>query len=172
MVATHYYSLESQPFMNILSASETVRCALIEQLAHNKNKVCNRFRNAKWYIQERSKLENWMYEEFIRIGGKPRVRHPQYLVLGKSDYLESCYGEDCGYITVDLNDISPMEVSFTICDSLAMFVTEDIDNKLYKKEEIIAYMQENTITPEKIDEQRKYIEVQIWNDSEKSFVRT
>ena len=57
MIATHYYSLESKPFMNILSVSETVRSALVEQLSQNKDKAYNRFRNASWYMQERSKLE-------------------------------------------------------------------------------------------------------------------
>ena len=51
-----------------------------------------------------------------------------------------------------------------------MFVTEDMENRLYTKEEIVVYMQENGILIEEMNAQHKYIEVQIWSDSIKDFV--
>ena len=164
MIATHYYSGDCIPLLNILSATDEEQAHLIVRLARNPNKAFNRFRNIDWYLNERRKLESWMHEAFIGLGGKPKICHPLYFVLGYSTYLKGYYGKEARHITIDIDTLNPQEISFTLYDSLAMFVTDEYDKKLYTKDMIVEYLQHAKIDPEKLDGQKRYIEMQVWNN--------
>lgn len=164
---SHYYSDEFKPFYNILNSNKEDSNHLLEMLKSNPNKAYNRFRNYDWYIEQREKTENWLYSEFVKLGGTPKSLHPLYFVLGESKYLKSCYGDTARVKSLYLHQVDTNEISFTLEDSLSIFVSKESHKKVYTYsglfEELGANNESISRRVVQLYEQRKYIEVQVWN---------
>jgi len=138
-----------------------------EMAVHNPNTTAfYRFADFSNYYSLRINQDNYLYEMFISLGGKPIEKHPLSFVLLGSEFLNSWF--DNGVITkIWLKDIPSQYVSFTLGDSgsiykkngtVTMYTKEMLYHNIKKYNGTIdEYMRE-------IVEKYYYIEVQIWND--------
>src|SRR5690349_12570668 len=70
-------------------------------------------------IANRRKIETWLYDEFLSLGGKPQTRHPCYFTLDESPFLkEFGYFEGAPReVKIPLSTFSSSNISFTYPDS-------------------------------------------------------
>ena len=162
IVLTHYYAEGCTPLLNLLKLGEEDRARLVEDLSRNEGKAYGRFRNPDWYLLRRAAMEKWMHEEFIRLGGRPRTPHPLYFIVGESAFLRTCVGDNCRQITVALDDIPEDTVSFTLGDSLSLYVSET-EKKLYTKRMFLE-LPDMDGSGRQCDNERNFTEAQIWQD--------
>lgn len=128
----------------------------------------SRFRDKDFdgYYKKRIRTEEWLYNSFIQLGGKPKNAHPLYFVLGESKYLKDWF-ENGVETKLLLNDIDFDDISFTFGDSMAKMDFADRMN-LFNKESLFKFIYENTndvsLFLNELNKQNKYIEVQLWSD--------
>lgn len=131
-------------------------------------KAFKRFKNYEWYTVQRRGTEEWLYNRFVAMGGVPKVLNPSYFVLGDSEYLQTCYGQNVRTLQIGLDEISEKEISFTLSDSMAMYVCGGEKNVLTKKD-LFEYIENKRATLfdyiNSLDESHQYIEAQLWNNS-------
>ncbi len=118
------------------------------------------------YYKKRMRTEEWLYDSFIALGGKPKNANPLYFVLGESRYLNDWF--ENGIVTkLLLNNIDPADISFTFGDSMTKMDSEDRMN-VFNKESLFNFIHANTCNVgsylNELNKQNKYIEVQLWND--------
>ncbi|WP_151737691.1 hypothetical protein [Paenibacillus tengchongensis] len=118
------------------------------------------------YYQKRLRTEEWLYSSFIQLGGQPRHAHPLYFVLGESTYLKAWF--ENGLTTrIPLSDIDPAHISFTYGDSMSKLDSPD-RMELFNLESLLHFITETSADInaflEELNQQNKYIEVQLWND--------
>lgn len=161
----HYYHKNFNPLKSITATNDHIE--IVESLANQTGKTFDRFRNYDWYIKNRIATEKWLYDKFIELYPAPKLTSPLYFVLGESQYLKVCYGDNARQISIPLNCIDEKDISFTLSDSMSIHVRND-EKKLYSKKTLIQLMQTQNICIydyiRKLDEQNKYIEAQIWSD--------
>jgi hypothetical protein len=156
------------PLKNIIRLPEEEAFLLAQVLAvSNPNTTAfYRFADFKNYYSLRMSQDNYLYEMFISLGGKPKEKHPLSFVFQGSDFLNNWF--DNGTITkLLLKDIPSEFVSFTLGDSGAKFqktgtVTMYTKEMLYFK--IKQYKGTIDEFIKEIVEKHNYIEVQLWND--------
>lgn len=145
------------------------------------------FPNHRWFhanpeqrIRNRRKVEKWLYEEFVKIGGKPETTYPCYFTLGASPFLskfESFEGETVE-IKIPLKNFSSNEISFTYPDSFfSAWLSKNKNHPLFDKqlsgrvftiEKLNELVSQGAIpSDQSIDikyyEYQFYIEAQVWN---------
>lgn len=131
------------------------------------------------YLRCRFNTEKALYEQFVRKGGKPRIKHPYYFTLGKCD--EWFYGrkDSFGCVELFLNEFDPEVISFTYGDSVPTFMEDFQDGKEYRsqvytweeiKELIEKYGMPNVWNTFEKFGPENYIEVQVWSDSFNSLI--
>lgn len=156
------------PLKNIIRLPERKAFALAQEFAARNPNTTAFFRFADFnnYYSLRINQDNFLYETFISLGGKPKEKHPLSFVLQGSDYLKDWF--DNGTITqFPLKDIPSEVISFTLGDSGSRFqkygtVTMYTKEMLYNKTQ----QYEGTIDEFMKDIAKKYhyIEVQLWDD--------
>jgi hypothetical protein len=118
------------------------------------------------YYKKRIRTEEWLYNSFLALGGKPENAHPIYFVLGESTYLNEWF-ENGIKTKLLLADIDPVDISFTYGDSMSKMDSMDRMN-LFNKELLLKFIHESTDDVnsylKELDSQNRYIEVQLWND--------
>ena len=117
------------------------------------------------YYDDRLKLEKWLYDSFISIGGKPKKKHPLYFVLEASDKFHQYY-EMGEVIRMCLDDIEDYDVSFTLGDSMEqMYTTNNL--QVFSKQKLMEYIRKYNNVHEFLNHiKAKYsiVEVQLWNN--------
>ena len=116
------------------------------------------------YYPRRKAADRIVREEFIRLGGSPRLEHPYSFVMGKSDYLEKWYGDGVN-IRLQLDTIPDGQISFTPGDSCARYERNELPviwtkQMLLKKLHAFGDSQEElirSIAP------YGYVEAQLWD---------
>ena len=101
---THYYVRGTDPWKNImlLPEEEAFRKASELASAHEGMTSYGRFADFKNYYPLRKAADKQVREQFVGLGGKPRLEHPYSFVLGESDYLKTWFDEgDCLRIPLD-----------------------------------------------------------------------
>ncbi len=78
------------------------------------------------YYEYRLKVEQWLYDSFLQLGGKPQTRHPFYFVLQYCDAFCRNFGESVE-VRLPLQDIDPSDISFTFGDSMAQMETSAME---------------------------------------------
>jgi hypothetical protein len=118
------------------------------------------------YYKKRTRTEEWLYNSFIALGGKPQNPHPLYFVLGESRYLNDWF-ENGIETKLLLRDIDSADISFTFGDSMSKMDSKDRMN-LFNKESLFSFINEaaNDISSflHELNKQNRYIEAQLWND--------
>lgn len=168
---TNYCDRRCSPLDSITRISTEDAYSLakkLSQYAGDSFTSFSRFREKDFdgYYKKRLRTEEWLYNSFIELGGKPQNAHPIYFVLGESRYLNEWF-ENGIKIEILLSNIDFVDVSFTFGDSMSKMDSDDRMN-LFTKESLFNFIYETTDDVSsflnKLNKQNKYIEVQLWND--------
>lgn len=125
------------------------------------------------YIKKRIATEEEMRAQFIAKGGKPKLKHPNYMVLENCDYWFYDVKNMFASMVLDSSLFPRDVVSFTYGDSIPTFDDTFLDGREYRKtvytiDEIKVLIDKYSL-PQLWNENGKYgpenyIEVQIWSD--------
>lgn len=125
------------------------------------------------YIKKRIAIEEEMRAQFIAKGGKPKLKHPNYMVLENCDYWFYDVKNMFASMVLDSSLFPKDVISFTYGDSIPTFDDAFFDGKEYRKtvytmDEIKALIDKYSL-PQLWNANCKYgpenyIEVQIWSD--------
>ncbi len=169
---TNYCDERCKPFHNITQLTESEAFLLADNLSQYVEPAFTSFcrfqkKDFPGYYEKRLRTEKWLYDSFLKLGGKPIIKSPLYFVLGESTFLDAWY-KNGRQTRLLLDDISQTEVSFTIGDSMGIIdsdnrmepLTKDMlyDFLLERSKDIFAFLNE-------LNQKNRYIEVQLWNDS-------
>lgn len=163
----NYCSAGCEPLKSITQLNEANAFDFANELSvNNSGTAFNRFNDFINYYPKRIRTEEWLYDCFVSLGGKPTTRHPYYFVLHGSDYLNKWFGE--GKITkLLLNDINTKDISFTFGDSMARMDNPKRKDPFLKEtllELIKKYENNLDLFISNMCQDYHYIEVQLWND--------
>ncbi len=169
---TNYCDKRCSPMHSITSVPRVEAFSLAQNYSQYASTSFNSFsrftdRDFEGYYEKRVRTEEWLYNSFIEIGGRPKSSHPLYFVLGESDYLKHWF--ENGVITkILLKDIDPFDISFTYGDSMSKMDSEERMNP-FNKDALFMYIYQTTSDVgsflNELNKQNKYIEVQLWNDA-------
>ncbi|WP_216594182.1 hypothetical protein [Synechococcus sp. PCC 6312] len=137
------------------------------------------------YLEERRRVEAWLYSEFVRKGKKPHLQSPRYFVLGENDdfFQKNGFFSDANpaKLQIPLSLFSSDMISFTYPDSMpSLAIATDttgrgdsyrkpIHGQVFTAEEIIEVIQEYGMPGDKWKTEEywrydRFIEVQVWDD--------
>lgn len=168
---TRYYQQGENPFLSLnmlpLDKADEVR------RNHCKKLNIDNFYADETYLQNRIEIEQWMYKEFVRKGGKPKEKVPIYMTLGESvgggDIRLDIQQNACE-LKIPLKYLDLECISFTLEDSMVDLIFDDncklIDVRrtntpnVYLFEEIQAVADRYHIYDEPVVH---YFEAQVWN---------
>lgn len=173
---TYYFKNGTEPF---LSKSEYSDKQMLTVMNTHFSGDTRFHKNPLDNIRRRRNTEKWLHEEFKRQGGKPKIRHPRYFVLGNSSYLAEYPGFNGDFTTIEipLHEINKLEISFTYPDSVvSRWLAEASGNNYYNSayhgrlfmlDDIRKLLETYRITGEewRKNPNRKYdffIEAQVW----------
>lgn len=179
MLLTHYYHEDDKPFRTLSSLPENAALKVIAKLSDRTGAVYRRFRNPQAYLRQRQETEVWLRQEFMRKGGQPVSRFPQYFTVEKAVWIEEGFNGKSCQVQIPLSAFSLRHVSFTYPDSMVSYwLKSQAHEKFYRPEyhgqvfvldEICNIVDKFGIPVEewRTDEFRKYdffIEAQVWID--------
>lgn len=167
---TNYSVRKGLPVGSITRLPKEEAFKVAKELAVNaeeKFTSFSRFRDFEGYYAHRVKVEKWLYEEFIASGGEPEYAQPIYFVLGKSDYLKEWF-DDGEEVKIPLDAIDPEHISFTYGDSMSVYRRRE-EKSLLRKQSLLEFITSmgkdiETVVDE-LNQQNRYIEVQLWKDN-------
>lgn len=166
MLITHYCPNKEYLFKKITEYSPKDIKKILVKLCNYDGTAYERFRNFEEYYPQRLATESWLYSAAKKKGIIPEVHSPWYFILGESTILSSGFGPHAFVYQMDLNDISNKHISFTLGDSMGVFLLNEEHRCVYNMEEIINMHQNNGLsrveTFNYLQEKHKYIEAQIW----------
>ncbi|WP_461246404.1 hypothetical protein [Treponema sp. R6D11] len=162
----HYCHSLCMPLQSITELPETEAYKLADKLATNNATAFCRFKDFRNYYPRRIETEKWLYNWFLKLGGKPKTEHPLYFVLEKSDYLNEWFDKG-KIIKIPLSKIEAEHISFTLGDSCANF---DKNNRQdpFLKDKLYKMIEENKGNVNELLEMINqkynyhYIECQLW----------
>lgn len=167
MVITHYYTQNSKPFQSITDLPTSLRQNLCKLFTPNTNRAFIRFKDYDTYINNRIKTEEWLYYEFIKIGGIPLVYHPLYFVLGESTYLKNCFGKNTLAMQLDITHIPATDISFTLRDSVQLYLSAVEPHDIYNIERLNRWINLHFSSMPQLEnymnQRHIYVEAQLWN---------
>lgn len=156
------------PLKNICRLPEKEAFSLAYEMAlrNPETTAFYRFADFKNYYFLRMKQDEYLYNTFVSLDGKPKERHPLSFVLHRSEYLDNWFGN--GITTrILLRDIPSEYISFTLGDSGTAIEKNKIIT-MCTKEKLLQSMREfkGTIDDymDEVVKNDRYIEVQLWND--------
>ena len=168
---TRYYQKGEYPFLSLndLSFEEANRV----KLDHCKKLGIGGFYSQDDYLVHRKEIEKWLYQELVRLGGRPISEVPVYMTLG--DFPEGEYDiraelqKNAEEIRIPLQEIDLSAVTFTYPDSMYEFTVDTnghiIEGRRTNTPEVYMYRD----LPAVIRKYRIYnddrfnIEAQVWN---------
>ncbi len=127
---TRYYQKGEYPFMSLNDLP-------LEQANRIKTEYCTKNGIGKFYAQDdyllhRREIENWIYHELIRLGGKPVNDVPVYMTLGETlpgeHDIRRELQQNAQEIKIPLSEIDLSVVSFTYPDSMYEHVVDEAGN--------------------------------------------
>lgn len=146
----HYYDPTMPPLRSI---TECCSGDVIKKLSDMDGQAFHRFRNFDWYAKQRNQTEKWLYDAFVQRGGRPTLVHPRYFVLGESKLLRYGFGGNAATIRIPLDRVDGAHVSFTLDDSMKLFLDAE-QPRIWLKDEIVEKM---------LSAKGAYVEAQIWD---------
>ena len=164
----HYYHSKCIPLNSITELPENEAFEMAKKIGENDGESFYRFKDFVNYYPRRIKTEKYLYDWFIKSGGKPKTKNPLYFVVESSDFFYNWYDKGKTFI-IPLSKIDTKHISFTIGDSCSEYNKNNLKEPFLKEElyEIINgfngninLMLENLTKKYEI----KYIECQLWNN--------
>ena len=167
---TNYREFGGLPLKSITRLTKDDAYALAKSLSQKSTSKRDRYGDYfDTYYPRRLRTEEWLYNTFISLNGRPQTCHPLYFVLHESAGLCDYYGhEDKKQIL--LQDIDTFHISFTPRDSMHLTDMGLTENVVWRKETLYELIKESGKSiPEflaSISEKYggRYIEVQLWSD--------
>jgi len=162
---THYYVQGTDPWKNIMLLPEEAAFQKAAELAsaHKDMTSFGRFADFRNYYPLRKAADKWVREQFVVLGGKPRLEHPFSFVLGESDYLKTWFdGGDS--LRIPLDGIPNELISFTLGDSCAKYSKND-SLEVLTKQMLIERLHTFDNSPERLVlsiAPYGYVEAQLW----------
>lgn len=166
---THYYEKSAGPFSNL----SMLPLEQAEQILEGIRRDANRFASQRSpdYLEKRLKLEDKIRKLFEEKGGKPRLRRPQYMILGACPWLKQWYvnGQE---LQIKLVSFPVGCVSFTYGDSFPAMNYKD--GKPYRGQVYTASELEEVIKRYGLPQEwnvdgsggpERYIEAQVWDNA-------
>lgn len=156
------------PFLNICRLPKNEAFEIAYKMADKNPDITAfiRFADFENYYPHRMKQDEYLYNSFISIGGKPQEKHPLSFVLHDSEYLDKWF-ENGTVNKISLRNIPSEFISFTLGDSMSAF-ERDGRLTMYTKEMLsdILHNYDGSIDDyiKEIADKYYYIEVQLWND--------
>ena len=162
---THYYVHGTDPWQNImlLPEEEAYRKAAELADAHEGMTSFGRFADFSNYYPLRKAADEFVREQFIRLGGHPDLEHPYSFVLWESDYLKAWFDEGDS-LRILLDEIPEDRISFTPCDSCAQY-GKGLKPEVLTKKMLLERLHLYGDSPEKLIQSiypYPYFEAQLW----------
>jgi len=163
----HYYNSKCMPLHSITELPEAEAYKMAGNLGKNEGESFYRFKDFINYYPKRIITEKWLYNWFLKLGGKPKTEHPLYFVLESSNYLYEHFFEKGKIIKIPLSAINEKHISFTFGDSCSRyekenrkdpFLKSDLYKIINKNENILEFLKA-------IKKEYNYIECQLWDKS-------
>ena len=165
----HYCHPNCKPFQNIMRLPKEKAFLLAEKLAKENpdTTAFYRFADFENYYPLRLKTDEFLYDNFSHLGGKPKEKHPLSLVLQRCDYLDNWFGNGTSY-KIKLSEVCPDSVSFSLGDSCAQYgktgkVQQLTEKQLLEQMNDFGGGVDNFM--KYVSEHYSYIEVQLWDDT-------
>lgn len=166
LILVNYCYPDCIPLMNIMRLPKEEAFALASTFAesHPETTAFYRFADFENYYSLREKQDEYLYAQFVELGGVPEEEHPLSFVIEGSDYLHNWFGKGIES-RLRLRDILPCHISFTVGDSgaeykkngsIKLLTMEDM------KEQLLRYGNDFESFIEAMG--KRYIEVQLWSD--------
>jgi hypothetical protein len=176
---TYYYKLGTEPFRSLSALPDEQAISIMQELC-DESLFGARFKDPVQYLRNRRRTEQWVREEFIAKGGRPREAYPIPMVLGTSKWLvkhapkPGVHGE----IRIPLSVFAEHDVSFTIPDSMVSrwlarekpieYYQPEYHGKVFTLAEILAIVESKGLPeegwkPGLPSDLAPYIEAQVWN---------
>ena len=176
---TYYYARGTEPFRCLSALPDEEAIRIMEALADD-TPYGDRFKDPAAYMRNRLLTEQWVCEQFIAKGGRPRGRYPVPMVLGSSRWMVAHAPDRAvhGEIRIPLAVFSEGDVSFTYPDSMiSLWFGRDKPPATYMPEyhgivftmsEILAIVEAKGLPEDEWDthlpdDLAPYIEAQVWN---------
>ena len=176
---THYYSLDKEPFQSLSALSDEEAIKIMEKLCDD-TPYGERFKNPIQYLKDRKDTEQWVREEFIVKGGRPKDKFPIAMVLGSSKWLVEAAPDRVkhGEIRIPLSVFTEYDVSFTYPDSMISrwfgrektvdYYQAELHGIVFTLPEILSIVSEKGLPEEDWGTNlprhlAPYIEAQVWN---------
>jgi hypothetical protein len=135
MMLTHYHHERDRPFQTLAAVSEGKALNIIARLKKRTGAVYRRFNNPAAYLSHRRETESWLRDEFIKKGGKPTAKYPQYFVVDFSSWIEEGYNGQSKAIRIPISAFDADRVSFTYPDSMISYwLNSQTDRDFYHPE--------------------------------------
>jgi len=164
----HYYHSECIPLNSITELPEKEAFEMAKKIGENNGTSFFRFKDFVNYYPRRIKTEKYLYDWFIKSGGKPTTKHPLYFVVENSDFFFNWFDKG-KIIKIPLSIIDKSHVSFTMGDSCSEFNKGNLRDPFLKEElyELINEFNGNiNLMLDSIYKKYdiKYIECQLWDN--------
>ena len=169
---TNYREAGGVHLQSITRLSEEEAYAFAKKLSERSISERDRYGDYfNTYYHKRLRTEEWLYETFIELKGRPQTQHPIYFTLLESERLCNFFGND-SKIKLLLKDINPIHISFTPRDSMHLMDMGRTDNTVWRAEKLFDLIAKSgqdicdfvKSIPEKYGQIGGYIEVQLWSD--------
>ena len=168
MYITHYTVNLGFSFKRITEYSDQDQIKIANTLSQIKGGALNRFTNFNYYYKRRVETEHWLYLNALHLGIDTKVSSPWYFVLCENPLMAKGFGKSSVAYRIPLKNIQDNDITFTIGDSIALYYSPINNKQVYTKKSFMQVIQNNiTLINDNfsiLDEQHRYIEVQIWND--------
>ena len=168
---TRYYQRGEYPFLSLNDLP-------LEEANRVKTEYCKKNNIGRFYAQEdylvhRKKIENWIHNQLIRIGGNPVDMVPVYMTLGEAPEgefdIRAELQQNAEELKIPLSEIDLSAVSFTYPDSMYELVIDDNGTlvaagrtntpHVYLYDELPRVVRKYRI----FEDYRVNIEAQVWN---------
>lgn len=117
--------------------------------------------NFAQYYDDRQKVEQWLYDNFKKSGGKPKAKHPLYFVVQYTEKPVFDFG-DSQAVQLNLNDIADEDVSFSLGDSMNLYYQGTL-NRLLTKNDLQELLRTHESDMHNFLSEIGFIEAQLWN---------
>lgn len=169
---TNYRETGGLPLRNIMRLPKEEAYKLAKKLSQNSTARNNRYGEYfERYYQRRQRTEEWLYNEFLKNGGRPETEHPIYFVLCECSSFQKFYGNE-EQIQIPLKDIASEHISFTPRDSMHIKDMGITAGTVWNKNTFLNMILESGKSvsdfiislPAIYGKPGSYIEVQLWSD--------
>ena len=163
---THYYFPGTDPWKNIMNLPEQEAFRMAAELAekHPDTTSFGRFADFENYYPNRKRADEFVRNEFIKLGGKPKLKHPYSFVLVECEYLRKWF-DSSEKVVLDLDDIPDDRISFTLGDSCDMMI-QGLEPTVLTKQMLLEGIEEcgsvETFLAKSLGKYA-YAEVQVWD---------